>query len=73
MSEFQIPVAAVPPSQPATPPPPSAGSAARDVRHRALQCAIQYAQGVDGCTVADFWHYVAVFERYIGTGERGAA
>lgn len=44
---------------------------AREVRQRALQCAIQHAAGVPNCTVSDFWHYVAVFERYISTGESG--
>lgn len=71
-----MPVVATPPEQPAT---PVVGGGqlvdelARDVRHRALQCAMQYSQWLDGVTPELFWHYVAVFERYIRTGERGAA
>lgn len=62
-----------PPTQPATPPDRTAIDArAREVRQRALQCAIQHAAGVPNCTVSDFWHYVAVFEHYISTGESGA-
>lgn len=64
-----IPVAATPPTQPATPPNRVAIDArAQAVRHHALQCGIAYAGAGLIATVGQFWAAVDEFEQYIRTG-----
>ena len=69
---FTIPVAATPPTQPATPPPRESPSAV-EARHRAarvqaLNCAIAYAATDAIHTIGQFWDAVAMFEQYLTTG-----
>lgn len=67
-----IPVAMTPPTQPAMPPGAAVQyeqeAVARDVRHRAVQCAIGYAEAQLAVTVGQFWSAVDAFEQYIRTG-----
>lgn len=69
MSEFTMPVATEPPSQPAMPPDRTAIDArAQTVRHYALQSAISYAGAGLAVNVGQFWDAVDAFEQYIRSG-----
>lgn len=73
MNQRNIPVAASPPTQPATPPqrePLSAVEARnRATRYQALQLAVQYASAGGAPTPAIFWGTVAQFENYLTSGK----
>lgn len=69
MDEFKIPTAAVPPTEPATPPDLRAVDArVREVRRQALEVAVRYAAACPDMTVAGFWSNVDIFAQYIASG-----